>query len=542
MIQPTLRELVSAPAYRALFDASPNPYLVLDRRLHIATANRAYLASTSRELADIVGRWAWDAFPADPATVKQAIASFERVIETGQVDTMALLRFDIPDPAGEGAFRTRYWSITHSPVFDEAGEVAFVLQHPIDVTELERLRDAARDTGRPLALVPEQTGIFTRAQHVYETNLTLLASLDRLQSMFQRAPSFMAILRGPDHVYELVNDAITELMGVRDYLGHPVREVVPEIGAQGFVSLLDEVYRTGKPVVAHGRAVQFRRGPDETLTECFIDFIYQPLFDAAGAVEGIFVEGTDVTERYRAHHFVEQTLRQEARNKDEFLAMLAHELRNPLAPIGAAADLLALGRLDQGHLQKAAAIIRRQVAHMTGLVNDLLDVSRVSRGLVTIDRLPTDMLEVVHDALEQLHALVSSRGHRLDVQVPATPVMVSGDKKRLVQVLANLLSNAAKYTPEAGDITVSLAARAGKVVLEVSDSGIGMSPALQVAAFGLFAQAHRTPDRTQGGLGIGLALVKNIVELHGGTVHAYSAGQGWGSRFTVILPGGAASA
>jgi PAS domain S-box-containing protein len=131
--------------FSSLYDASPNPYLVLDRNLNIASANRAYLESTKRALADIVGRWAWDAFPTDPKTLEQAIASFERVIRTGKTDIMALLRFDIPRAEADGGgFETRYWSITHSPVFGADGQVEYVLQHPIDVTELERLRDEKR--------------------------------------------------------------------------------------------------------------------------------------------------------------------------------------------------------------------------------------------------------------------------------------------------------------------------------------------------------------------------------------------------------------
>jgi PAS domain S-box-containing protein len=184
--------------FRSLYDASPNPYLILDRQLHIASANRAYLESTKSSLCDIVGRWAWDAFPTDPVTLKQAIDSFERVIRTGEVDTMALLRFDIPRTDGGAGFETRYWSITHTPVFGADGKVEYVLQHPIDVTELERLRDAERDApAGPLDLQPAHSGIFKRAQSVYEKNLTLLADVSRLQSLFAQAPSFMAVVRGP---------------------------------------------------------------------------------------------------------------------------------------------------------------------------------------------------------------------------------------------------------------------------------------------------------------------------------------------------------
>jgi signal transduction histidine kinase len=523
--------------FQSLYDASPNPYLILDRDLNIASANRAYLESTRRELSEIVGRWAWDAFPTDPKTLEQAIASFQRVIRTGKTDIMALLRFDIPRAAAEGGgFETRYWSITHSPVFGADGQVAYVLQHPIDVTELERLRDEKRAAEEPLALVPAHSGIFRRAQDVYEANLTLLADVNRLQSLFQRAPSFMAVLRGPDHIYELVNTAICELMGARDYVGKPVREAVPEVVAQGYIELLDEVYRTGKPVVAYGKPAHFRRGADGALTERFLNFIYQPIFDAKGQVEGIFVEGSDVTEQYVAQRVNEEKMRQEARHKDEFLAMLAHELRNPLAPISSAADLLAFRPADPAMVARASAIIRRQVDHMSSLIDDLLDVSRVTRGLVTLHLQPLEIDTVVREALEQVRPLIAARGHRIDLRLPAAPVLVSGDRTRLVQVLANLLNNAAKYTPEGGELALHLEAGADQLALTVSDNGIGMTPAVLENAFGLFTQAERTPDRSQGGLGIGLALVKSIVELHHGRVSAVSAGLGRGSAFTIVLP------
>jgi signal transduction histidine kinase/ActR/RegA family two-component response regulator len=523
--------------FQALYDASPNPYLILDRNLNIASANRAYLASTKRELDDIVGRWAWDAFPTDPQTLEQAIASFERVIHTGKSDIMALLRFDIPRAEADGGgFEVRYWSITHSPVLGPTGEVEYVLQHPIDVTELERLREVTRQAPHAsLELVPAHSGIFQRAQDVYEANLNLIANVNRLQSLFQQAPSFMAVLRGPDHVFELVNTALIELMGTRDYIGKPVRDVLPELIDQGYVAMLDRAYQTGEPMVAYGKEIRFQPAPG-MLSDRVVNFIYQPISDAAGKVEGIFVEGSDVTEQYTAQRMRDDQMRLEARHKDEFLAMLAHELRNPLAPITSAAYLLGLSNVDQAGIAKASAIIRRQASHMRSLIDDLLDVSRVSNGLVSIEFLPVDVSEVIQEAVEQVHPLITMRRHRLEVQIPDGGTFVFGDRKRLVQVVANLLTNAAKYTHEGGAIELRTAINDQQVVLSVSDNGIGMTPDVQKNVFGLFTQAERTPDRTQGGLGIGLALVKNIVELHHGSVMVASPGLGQGATLTVMLP------
>jgi signal transduction histidine kinase/CheY-like chemotaxis protein len=225
-----------------------------------------------------------------------------------------------------------------------------------------------------------------------------------------------------------------------------------------------------------------------------------------------------------------------SRAMDEFLAMLGHELRNPLAPIGAAADLLRYGRLDDAQIRRTSEIVARQVVHMTGLVNDLLDVSRVKRGLVTIERTRLDLGRVVADAVEQVRPLIANRRHHLALRLPARRVAVSGDHKRLVQVLANLLSNAAKYTPQGGRITLVADQAGGEAVVSVTDNGIGMEAGLLPAVFDLFTQAHRTPDRSQGGLGLGLALVKALVEQHGGTVTAHSEGPGLGACFTVRLP------
>ncbi|HEY1044126.1 MAG TPA: ATP-binding protein [Telluria sp.] len=238
-------------------------------------------------------------------------------------------------------------------------------------------------------------------------------------------------------------------------------------------------------------------------------------------------------ERVRA----EEALVLADRRKDQFLAMLAHELRNPLAPISAAAELLKLPGVPAARVASTADVISRQVRHMTGLVDDLLDVSRVTSGMVGLELGSVDARHVVADAVEQVRPLIEARRHQCTVETPSGPAFVEGDYKRLVQVLANLLNNAAKYTPEGGTIKVTLVAHAGQVLLKVADNGMGMAPGLLPHVFELFAQAERTPDRTQGGLGIGLALVRSLVELHGGSVTAASAGIGHGSEFVVRLPG-----
>jgi signal transduction histidine kinase len=229
-------------------------------------------------------------------------------------------------------------------------------------------------------------------------------------------------------------------------------------------------------------------------------------------------------------------LREADANKDRFLAVLAHELRNPLAPIKAAADLLLLSAAaDLTRQQRAGAIIVRQVATMNSLVEDLLDLSRVRQGLLFAASVPVDLQLVVQDALEQTMPLVTQRRHHLHSALPDRHPMVYGDHKRLVQVVANLLVNAAKYTPEGGTITLALRMD-DMAEISIADDGIGIEAGMLGQIFDAFTQAERTPARVVGGLGIGLALVKSLINLHGGTITAHSAGLGRGSRFVVRLP------
>jgi signal transduction histidine kinase/CheY-like chemotaxis protein len=256
--------------------------------------------------------------------------------------------------------------------------------------------------------------------------------------------------------------------------------------------------------------------------------------DIVRLIEDVAERSWSALERVRA----EEALRLGDRRKDEFLAMLAHELRNPLAPISAAAQLLNMGPPDSARIERTSAIIARQVAHMTGLIDDLLDVSRVTRGLVVLARDEVDLRRVIDDAVEQVRPLIEARRHQLALQLApeAGPAFVQGDYKRLVQVLANLLNNAAKYTPEGGQLGVWMGASLEHVLVSVTDNGIGIAADLLPTVFDLFSQAERTPDRAQGGLGLGLALVKSLVELHGGMVTAASEGRNMGTEFTVRLP------
>jgi PAS domain S-box-containing protein len=258
----------------------------------------------------------------------------------------------------------------------------------------------------------------------------------------------------------------------------------------------------------------------------------QPLRSEDGEIVRWMGTCTDI----HAQKQSEDALRRESLRKDEFLAMLAHELRNPLAPISAAAQLIRLPGADAKRIAHAGEIIARQVKHMAALVDDLLDVSRVTRGLVQIEQTSLDLKSVVSGAIEQIQPFIQARHHELLLRITPQGTVVRGDRTRLIQAVSNILNNAVKYTPPNGRIEIALEVVEGQALIRITDNGIGIASGLLPMVFDLFIQAERTPDRAQGGLGLGLALVKSIADLHGGTVHAESEGAGKGSNFTITLP------
>jgi PAS domain S-box-containing protein len=263
------------------------------------------------------------------------------------------------------------------------------------------------------------------------------------------------------------------------------------------------------------------------------------LRDEEGRLRGFAKVVRDRTEQKRLeealHQRVEE-LAEEARRKDEFLAVLSHELRNPLAPVRNALQVIRLGSHDAALGEQMRAMAERQVGYMTHLVDDLLDLSRISRGLIRLLKEPVDVAQPVQQAVEGVQPLVRERGLTLAMSLPPQPVCVEADPTRLQQVVGNLLSNAAKYTDPGGHIRLTARQEGSELVLRVRDTGIGIPPDLLPRIFDLFVQAERRLDRSQGGLGIGLTLVRQLVAMHGGTVTAHSEGPGKGSEFVVRLP------
>ncbi len=485
--------------------------------------------------------------------------------------------------------------------------------------------------------------------------------------LFDQAPTFLAMLRGPTHVFERANPGYLSLVGHRPLIGRMVAEALPEAEAQGYVKLLDEVYRSGKPYSAYGSRIDLQVSPGAPPDERYVDFVYQPMTDSAGSVVGILVQGVDSTartlstrdltvnrarldyatrlsgvgfwycdlpfdflewdDRVKEHFFfppdaritiadfyarihaedraptqaaieksireksaydivyrtvnpltgeikwiralggtdygpdgtpthfdgvtvdvsaqkwdqmrlnaLNQQLREQDRRKDEFIATLSHELRNPLAPIRAAAKVIASQQAAPGQLQQAQQIVERQVTHMALLLDDLLDIARITQGKLQLKKETLSLVPVVDAAVEAVRPALDAKNQRLEVSLPTEAVLIEADSLRLAQVISNLLTNAVKYSDPGSRIDLNCTVRDETLALSVKDNGIGIAPESIAGIFEMFSQVDAVAERSAGGLGIGLALVKGIAGLHGGRVEARSAGLGRGSEFLVYLP------
>jgi PAS domain S-box-containing protein len=264
-----------------------------------------------------------------------------------------------------------------------------------------------------------------------------------------------------------------------------------------------------------------------------------PIYDGSGELCGAVNVLVDISDRKRLEGELTAKVGELAeadRRKDEFLAMLAHELRNPLAPARNAAALLQRKDLDSDTAAETAQILAEQLDHLSRLVDDLLDVSRIVQGKVELRKQPVELAEVVRRAVDAAQPLLYERGHEFCVALPAEPVCLEADPVRLAQVLSNLLNNAAKYTPPGGTVRLTVEREVDGVAVHVRDNGAGIAPDLLPRVFDLFVQGDTSVDRPEGGLGIGLTLVKNLIELHDGSVVARSEGIGKGTEFMVRLP------
>jgi PAS domain S-box-containing protein len=322
--------------------------------------------------------------------------------------------------------------------------------------------------------------------------------------------------------------------GAERITGYRAEEIV---GKSFETFYLPEDVAAGRPAAELRMATLNRRAEDHGWrvrkdgTRFWAEVVVTALNDSSGRLMGFAKVTRDLSDRKRM-----EELEQQGRHLTEFLAMLAHELRNPLAPIRNALGIMAMAGETSPRVNWCRDVIDRQVLHLTRLVDDLLDVSRITRGKLRLQVASMDLLDAVRSAIEATRPLFEVHHQQLHESLPDQPVSVNGDITRLTQVVTNLLNNAAKYTPEHGEVWIGVGVDGEDAVVRVRDNGMGIAPDMLEGVFDLFAQGERTIDRAEGGLGIGLTLVRRIVALHGGTVVARSEGPGHGSEFVVRLP------
>ncbi len=365
-----------------------------------------------------------------------------------------------------------------------------------------------------------------------QVEATLIASEVSYRRLFETARDGILILNSEGQIVD-ANPFITEILGYtrEELLGKELWQIGVFGDIQASRDSSEQLQREGYVRYEH---LPLRTKDGRAAEVEFISNVYQ--------IDGRRVfqcNIRDITERRRMERqILQQTeeLQDADRRKDEFLAMLSHELRNPLTPIASAAYLLGRQESQTPIQQEAAAIIARQVAHLTRLVDDLLEVSRIATGKLGLRKEPIELIGTVAGAVEALRSLLDERRHEFNASLPAEPIWLEGDASRLVQVVSNLITNSAKYTEGSGKISLTVQRDGDEAVLRVRDSGLGIDAQLLPRVFDLFTQADESLARPQAGLGVGLALVKTIVELHGGTVEAHSDGIGQGSEFIVRLP------
>jgi PAS domain S-box-containing protein len=567
--------------FKALFNLSPNPYMVLDRELRYVAANEAYLRVTASRAEDILGRFVFEAFPNDPNdpnndSTRQVRESFERVLKGRVPDTLALIPYRVPRQTDRGVVvEDRYWSATHTPLLDSRGEVAFILQHTVDVTELQRLKQAvraaefARDEGLPTELV--EAGVLQRARLVQEANRNLDAERRHLRRLFEQAPGFMAFLRGRQHVFELANPAYYQLVGHREILGRPVREALPEVEGQGFFEMLDQVFTTGEPIVGRGQRLLVQREPGSTLTAAYVDFVYQPIIEPDGTISGIFAQGNDVTVQKRAQdellkyrEHLEELVHERTRALEESEA----ERRQTEAALRQAQKMEAVGKLTGGVAHDFNNLLQVIGGNLQLLQKDLSGSEQAQRRLQTAvgavergARLASQLLAFARrQPLEPLPLNVGRlvRGmdellrRALGEDIELETVIAGGlwntfaDPNQLENVILNLAINArdamegeGKLTIEAGNAMLddhyaqlhSEVTPGQYVMLAISDTGCGMPPEILERVFEPFF----TTKPEGRGTGLGLSMVYGFVKQTGGHIKIYSE-VGHGTTLKLYLP------
>lgn len=398
------------------------------------------------------------------------------------------------------------WTFSRAiPILDKDGRIVEWFGMASDVTARKEAEQALR--------------------HSEEKFRTLFASMDQ---GFCVITMLFDDTQPTDYRFVQVNPAFAKQSGFRDAEGKRMRELAPDHD-EYWGDVFGQIAITGEPM----RFVRQAQAPDSRWLDVFAFRLGDP---ASLNVAILFTDITPTKHAEQERESLLHQLREQDRRKDEFLATLAHELRNPLAPMSNGLEVIALARGHADTVEAARALVKRQLQHLVRLVDDLLDVSRISLGKFELKRAPIPLAAVVQSALETSRALIEQMGHSLTLEVASEPILVDGDLTRLSQVVSNLLNNSAKYTERGGHVRLLVEQQNGNAIITVEDDGIGMSTDMLSRVFDMFAQLDQSLERSRGGLGIGLSLVRRLVELHGGTVEALSKGLGTGSTFVVRLP------
>lgn len=560
--------------FRALFDAAPNPYLVLAPDFTILWSNPAYLRATGRSFRDLQGRSLFGAFPSgahDPDGEGERLlrSSLERVLREGTPDSLPLIRYAIPDEA-TGAYRERFWSAWHTPVFDARGRVSAILQQTDDVTELQRFQRVTGDA--PLASPSGRvaSAIYRRAETVRDEMRSRDAERRRLLKLFDEAPAFVALLKGPEHVFELANRAYLRLVGEREVIGKSVREALPDVERQGLVALLDEVYDSGEPFVGHDFSTWIQRQGDGAPQQIFTDFVFQPVTEEDGSVSGVFVLGTDITRQKEAQREVEdyrnrleeriaertrELQESEAERRQAETALrhaqkmeaigqltggVAHDFNNILQVVGGNLQLLRRHLTSEHDLHRLDAAVGA-VERGAKLAAQLLAFARrqpLAPRPVNLCRLVAQMDELLRRAL----------GEAVEIETAISDDLWNTlvDPDQVENVLLNLAVNARDAMEGCGRLTIeaenvvldrvytqhhSEMEPGPYVMLAVSDTGCGMTPEVVERAFEPFFSTK--PEGR--GTGLGLSMAYGFVKQSGGHLKIYSE-PGHGTTVRIYLP------
>ena len=486
------RLAASGEQFRALAESIPQLAWMANPDGHIFWYNRRWYDYTGTDFGQMQG-WGWQSVH-DPVALPIVMEKWTASIATGHPFDMVF-----PLKGADGVFRAFLTRI--EPVKDDGGRVVRWFGTNTDISEAKRAEELLRHSERRLRAI--------------------------MDSLPQKV--FTATATG---AVDYCNPSWAEYTGVAPGEGGWAKYLHPDDGADT-ARIWQHSMATGRPFQSEHR---FRSADGEYRWHISRA---RALADADGRVAMWVGANTDIDDQRRTAdelRDVAARLSEADRRKDEFLATLAHELRNPLAPIRNALQVMRLAPDDGETVEKARTMMERQIAQMVRLVDDLLDVSRISRGKLDLRLERVELAAVLSSALETSRPLIEAGGHALTVVLPPDPILLDADMTRLAQVFANVLNNAAKYSDPGGRIAVVAELRGDAAVVSVRDTGVGIPPDMIPTIFDLFTQVDRSLEKSQGGLGIGLSLVKRLVEMHGGTVEARSDGQGLGSEFAVRLP------